>query len=353
MSERSLPRRVARRALRSALSAPPPLLRRLVGPAPTNDRGHALDLQVQALLRAMVDRRKPPDELGVGRMRTDFDREVPLVDFAPAPMHRVEDRFVPGADGAIRVRVYEPAPRRDRLRPMCLFFHGGGWVIGALDAYDGVCRHLAQRADCVLVSVDYRLAPEHRFPAAPRDALAAYRWALERAPDLGADPQRLAVAGDSAGGNLAAVVAQQTRSLATPPIFQLLVYPATDLTRSMPSHRTFARGYLLEEETIRWFLEQYLSDPARDVHDPLGSPLATHDLRGVAPAYVVTAGFDPLRDEGEAYARELESAGVTVTLRCEEDLVHGFFSMGGVVDAARVAIDRAATALAGALTPGR
>ncbi|MDQ3034950.1 MAG: alpha/beta hydrolase [Myxococcota bacterium] len=353
MSERSLALRAARRALRSALSAPPSLLRRIVGPAPTNDRGHALDLQVQALLRAMVDRRKAADEVGVGRMRRDFDLQVPLVDFAPLPMHRVEDRFIPGADGAIRVRVYEPAPRRDRLRPMCLYFHGGGWVIGGLDGYDGLCRHLAKHADCVVVSVDYRLAPEHRFPAAPRDALAAYRWALERASDLGADPRRIAVAGDSAGGNLAAVVAQQTRALATPPIFQLLVYPATDLTRSMPSHRTYSTGYLLDEATILWFLDQYLSDPARDVHDPLGSPIATHDLRGVAPAYVVTAGFDPLRDEGEAYARKLEAAGVPTTLRCEESLVHGFVSMGGVIDEARRAVDRGTDALARALAGDR
>lgn len=353
MSDRSLARRAIRRTLRSALSAPPALLRRMVGPAPLNDRGHELDLQTQALLRAMVERRRPPSDLGVGRMRQDFDLQAPLADFSPLPMHRVEERLVPGEGGAIRVRVYEPAPRHDRLRPMLLYFHGGGFVIGGLDAYDGLCRYLARRADCVVVSVDYRLAPEHRFPAAPRDAVAAYRWALERGPDLGADPRRIAVGGDSAGGNLAAVVAQHARSLETAPIFQLLVYPATDLTRSMASHRTYARGFLLEDETIAWFMDHYLADPARDVHDPLGSPLAMHDLRAVAPAYVLMAGFDPLRDEGEAYARKLEAAGVPTTLRCEEGLVHGFASMGGVVDRARAAIDHAADALARALAVER
>jgi acetyl esterase len=346
MSDRSLATRAIRRALRGALATPPALLRRVLGPPPRNDRGHELDVQVHALLRAMVSRRPPPAELGVGRVRRDFDVQTPLVDLPPCAMHRVEERDVPGADGgAIRVRIYEPAPRHDRLRPMLLWYHGGGFVIGGLDAYDGLCRHLAARADCVVASVDYRLAPEHRFPAAPRDAIAAYRWAAERGPDLGADPRRIAVAGDSAGGNLAAVVAQQTRSLATPPVFQLLVYPATDLTRSMESHRTYARGFLLEDETIRWFLDHYLADPARDVHDPLGSPLAMHDLRGVAPAHVLTAGFDPLRDEGEAYARKLEAAGVPTTLHCEESAVHGFFSMAGAIDASRAAVDRAADAL--------
>lgn len=352
MPER-LPIRALRRAARAALALPPPLFARALGPPPRNDRGHALDLQVHALLRALAASRRPPSELGVGRVRLDFDVQVPLVDFAELPMHRVEDRFVPGHEGALRVRVYEPAPRTHRLRPMCLYFHGGGFVIGSLDSHDGVCRFLAREADCVVVSVDYRLAPEHRFPAAPLDAIATYRWAAERARELGADPERIAVAGDSAGGNLAAVVAQAARELPSAPVFQLLVYPATDLTRSMPSHRTYARGYFLEADTIDWFLDHYLADPARDVRDPLGSPIAREDLRGCAPAYVVTAGFDPLRDEGEAYARRLREAGVPVELSCEESLVHGFVSMGGVIEAARGAVGRVATALARGLGPER
>lgn len=345
MSERNLPRRIARRALRTALSTPAPALRRLVGPAPVNDRGSPLDLQTQALLRLMAERRRSPFELGVHLMRRDMDLQAPIADLKPAPMHRVEDRWIHGADDTIRVRVYEPAARSSRARPLLLYFHGGGWVIGSLDSHDSVCRHLASRAGCVVASVDYRLAPEHRFPAAPRDAIAAFRWAASHAGELGVDPGRIAVGGDSAGGNLAAVVARDARAHAVAPAFQLLIYPATDLSRSFASHRTFARGFLLEQDTMDWFLEAYLADPARDVHDPLGSPLAADDLRGAAPAYVVTAGFDPLRDEGEAYAKKLGEHGVPVELRCEEGLVHGFFSMGGVVDAARAAVDRAADAL--------
>ena len=346
MSERNLSRRVLRRALRAALSVPEPALRRLVGPAPINDRGAPLDLQTQALLRLLVQGRRPPHELGVHRMRRDIELHAPIADVKPVRMHRVEDRWIHGADDTLRVRVYEPEPRSSRARPLLLYFHGGGFVIGALDSHDAVCRHVAARARCVVASVDYRLAPEHRFPAAPRDAIAAFRWAASHAEELGVDPRRIAVGGDSAGANLAAVVAREAREQAIAPAFQLLVYPATDLTRALPSHRLFAHGYLLDAATMDWFLENYLADPARDARDPLASPLFADDVRGVAPAYVVTAGFDPLRDEGEAYAKKLGDAGVRVELRCEEGLVHGFFSMGGVIEAARASVDRAADALA-------
>ncbi|UJR79061.1 alpha/beta hydrolase [Sandaracinus amylolyticus] len=342
MSERNLPRRVARRVLRAALSTPAPVLRRMLGPAPRNDRGSPLDLQTQVILRLLAERRDSPYQLGAPRMRRDFDVQAPIVDVAPTPMHRVEDRFVRGADGAIRVRIYEPEARTSRARPACVYFHGGGWVIGSLEAYDAVCRSIATRARCVVISVDYRLAPEHVFPAAALDAIAAYRWVIDHAGELGIDPRRIAVGGDSAGGNLSAIVAREARALHAAPAFQMLVYPATDLTRSAESHRLFARGFLLETETMDWFLDQY---SVEDKLHPLGSPLHADDVRGVAPAYVVTAGFDPLRDEGEAYAKKLGAAGVRVEVRCEESLVHGFFSMGGVIDAARTAVDRAIDAL--------
>lgn len=322
------------------------MLRRLAGPPPRNDRGVELDLQTHALLRLMADRRRRPSEVGVGILRRDFDVQVPIVDVAPLPMHRVEERFVPGAEGPVRVRIYQPGPPGRAPRPIVVYFHGGGFVVGSLASHDGLCRYLAAWTDCVVVSVDYRLAPEYRFPCAVLDAIAAFRWTGERALDLGGDRNRVAVAGDSAGGNLAAVVAIHERDRPVRPIFQLLVYPATDLTRSHASHRTCARGGLLEEDTIDFFSHHYLSDPPRQIRDPMVSPLYTHDLRGVAPACVVVAGFDPLRDEGEAYAHRLADLGIPVELRREETLTHGFFSMGGVIDAARVAIEAAAESLA-------
>jgi acetyl esterase len=324
----------------------PGILRRLVGPAPRNDRGVALDLQTQVLLRLAAFDRPLRRQVGVGLLRQDFERQVPLVDVPPLPLHHIEERFVAGPGGPVRVRIYHPGPRARAPRPICVYFHGGGFVLGSLASHDAICRYLAAWTDAIVVSVDYRLAPEHRFPAATHDAIAAFRWVAAHAADFGGDPARIAVAGDSAGGNLAAVVACHERDAAARPIFQLLVYPATDLTRSHPSHRTFARGFLLESESIDFFLEQYLDDPPRQVRDPMGSPLFWPDLRGVAPACVVVAGFDPLRDEGEAFARRLADAGVPVELRKEESLVHGFFCMGGVIDAARRAVQAAAESLA-------
>jgi acetyl esterase len=343
--------RAARAALRTLLASPPSLLRRLAGAPRHNDRGHELDLQTQVILRGMA-RRPAPAEMGVARLRQDFDLQAPIVDFAPIAMQRVENRSIPQPYGRIPVRVYEPGPRTGPPRPICLYFHGGGFMLGSLGSHDGICRYLASWADCVVVSVDYRLSPEHRFPAAVHDAIAAFRWVAARASELGGDPTRLAVAGDSAGGNLAAVVAAQLRGEAAKPVFQLLVYPATDLTRSHASHGTYSRGFLLEEPSIDYFLDNYLTDAAREMHDPLGSPLWAPDVRGACAAHVVVAGFDPLRDEGESYARKLAAAGVPVELRCEESLVHGFFSMGAVVDRARAAIEIAAESLAKGLRAG-
>jgi acetyl esterase len=338
--------RALRRALQTALSVPAPLLRTVLGPRPKNDRGHELDPQAHAVVR--VSRRlAAPWTVGVSRARLDFERHAPLADLPPRPLHRVEDRFVPGPTAPIRVRVYEAGPRGRRPRPIGLFFHGGGFVFGSLDSHDGVCRYLAQHADCIVVSVDYRRAPEHRSPAAVDDALAIFRWLVEHAGEIGGDARRIAVAGDSAGGNLAAVVAREER---TRVCFQLLVYPSTDMTLAHGSHRTYATGYFLEGQLIDWFIGQYLEDRARQCRDPVCSPLHADDLGGLPPACVITAGFDPLRDEGEAYARRLREAGVAVEAWCEESLIHGFFSMGGVVDAARRAIERAAETLAVALS---
>ena len=345
-------RRLARRALRTALAAPETVLRRLVGPAPRSDRGHALDLEVQVLLRLMVESRLPAEVLGVGRMRHDYAVQGPIVDFPPDLRVRVEERRAEGPGGPIPLRVYRPTGV-DAGAAACVYFHGGGFVLGGLESHDGLCQALAARAGCVLVSVDYRLAPEHRFPAAPHDALAAFAWVAAHADALGIDARRIAVAGDSAGGNLAAVVSQQTRGAAHRPCLQVLIYPATDLTRSEASHRRFSQGFLLDEALLDWFVKAYLRTPERELRDPLASPLFATDLTGLPPAHVVTAGFDPLRDEGEAYADALAEAGAVVTRRCEESLIHGFFSMGGVLRTPRAAFERVAVALGEGLAAAR
>ncbi|MCZ7566826.1 MAG: alpha/beta hydrolase [Burkholderiales bacterium] len=265
---------------------------------------------------------------------------------APPEVERVEDLQTDGAAGAIPVRHYRAlgAAPEERL-PALVYFHGGGWTIGDLDTHDVVCRELANLARCAVVSVDYRLAPEHRFPAAVEDALAATRWVARMAGPLAIDATRLAVGGDSAGGNLAAVVAIALRDAGDPPLAaQVLIYPATDLAADAPSHFEFAEGYLLTREAVMWFTGNYLRDPA-DAADWRASPLRARDLSRLPPAYVVTAGFDPLRDEGRAYADRLSAAGVPATYECFEGMIHGFVTMGGVIAAAHHALYRVATGL--------
>ena len=259
----------------------------------------------------------------------------------------IEDRTIAGPGADIPIRVYRPRPGGSS--PLLVYFHGGGWVIGSLASHDGLCRALANAAGCVVVAVDYRLAPEHRFPCAPEDAYAATRWAVEHATELGADPARVAVGGDSAGGNLTAVVTHLARDRGGPALrFQLLIYPATDATLSMPSMRENADGYLLTADDMRWFYGHYLRTPA-DAADPLVSPLRAARCAGLPPALVVTAGFDPLRDEGEAYAAKLREAGIPVTLRRYDGMIHGFLPMVGVLDQAKQCLAEATRVLRTAL----
>jgi acetyl esterase len=259
----------------------------------------------------------------------------------------VEDRRVPVDGAEIPVRIYRPDGPMPL--PVLIYFHGGGWVIGNIGTHDVLCRELANAAGCVVVSVDYRLAPEHRFPTAAEDCFAATRWVAAHAAGFGGDPGRVAVGGDSAGGNLSAVVAQLARDRGGPALaFQLLIYPATDAGCDTPSHRENAHGYLLDAEGLRWFYGHYLAGPA-DRDDPRCSPLRARDFRGLPPALVVTAEYDPLRDEGEAYADRLRAAGVPVTLTRYPGMIHGFFAMGSVLAAGKQAVDEAARALRAAL----
>ncbi len=324
--------------VRHTLALPKPALRLLAGPPRRNDRGEPLDLQTQTLLRLADTARIPKmHELEPAEGREAQRRNAEMVDPWPTPMAQVEDRSVDGSSARVPVRIYRPR-RTTAPLPALVYFHGGGFVIGGFDTHDGTCRALAAGADCVVVSVDYRLAPEHPFPAAVEDSRAAFRWVRENAETLGVDRERIAVGGDSAGGNLAAVVCLAEREEGAPlPSFQLLIYPATDMTRSLASHRTLGEGFFLETPTIDWFLDQYLP-PGTDLRDWRASPLFAETLEGLPPAFVVTAGFDPLRDEGEAYAARLRDAGVQVTELRERGLVHGFVNMG-VLD--RAASNRA------------
>lgn len=277
---------------------------------------------------------------------TDVVATRALMEAAIAPssieLARIEDRTIPGPLGAIPIRIYAPAGTA--TKPVIVFFHGGGWVIGSLATHDDLCRRLAAEVDAVVVAVDYRLAPEHRFPAAVGDSYAAFSWVQAHASELGGDAARLAVAGDSAGGNLAAVVARRARDDGHALRFQLLVYPITDHEFSSASMDDNAEDYYLTRDAMRWFYDRYLTDPTEG-DDPDVSPIRAEDLTGLAPALVITAGYDPLRDQGLAYADALRAAGNEVESKRYDGMFHGFFSMSAMIDTARVANRDAARAL--------
>lgn len=276
-------------------------------------------------------------ELSPAAARTAYVRMNATLVGPPAPVAQVEDRTIAGPGGPLALRIYTPAGEAAAARPGIVFFHGGGWVVGNLDTHDTGCRALAAGTGAVVVSVDYRLAPEHRFPAAVEDAHAATRAVASEAGAYGIDPARLAVAGDSAGANLAAVVAQLARDEGLALVHQLLIYPVTSGRADTPSHRENARGYMLEQETMDWFFAQYARAP-EDRDNKLLAPLQAPTLEGLPPATIATAGFDPLRDDGRLYAAALERSGVPTRLLEFPTLVHGFFLMGGVSAGARAAV---------------
>jgi acetyl esterase len=263
-------------------------------------------------------------------------------------VHRVEDRRVPGPDAPIPVRVYAPA---DGRRPGLVYFHGGGFVIGNLDMSDRTCRALANASGCVVVSVDYRLAPEHRFPAAVADALAVTSYVASHGEEFGIDARMLAVGGESAGGNLAAVTALRGREAGAPRLsFQLLVCPLVDFDDDSPSMQEFGDAHFLTREALEYFAGHYLASTADRGH-PHASPLRA-DVAGLPPAFVITAECDPLRDQGEAYVERLQAAGVRVSHKRYEGMIHPFLSLAGIVDGGRAAINDAAAALRAELNAG-
>jgi acetyl esterase len=265
---------------------------------------------------------------------------------AVEPVDQIRDLKIPGPAGEIPIRVY--TPKVESPAPALIYFHGGGWVLGDLESHDHVCRALANRASCVVLSVDYRLAPEHKFPAAVHDSYAATQWIADHAGELGVDRSRIAVGGDSAGGNLAAVVSQIARDRGGPSLaYQLLIYPGTDMRMNMPSIDENADGPLLTKASMHWFVNHYLNSEG-DRTDPLASPMLASNLGGLPPAFILTAECDPLRDEGEAYGRRLQEAGVSVEVQRYKGMPHGFFSFAAALDGGRRALADATSRLTSA-----
>ena len=288
------------------------------------------------LIEAMGE--TPREQLTPAELRQGY-ASLSMVE-SKAEMASVTDRVVPGPAGDIPVRVYVPTDQPGP-RPVLVYFHGGGWVIGDIDTHDGTARAVAEGSGATVVSVGYRLAPEDPFPAAIDDCIAAVRWVVDQAADLDVDPRRLAVGGDSAGGNLAAITAVELRDTPVDVAFQLLIYPVADGTMSHPSIDDNAEGYFLTKATMDWFWEQYVGTGDRT--GPRVSPMhvPAEALAGLPPALVITAEFDPLRDEGEAYGARLADAGVEVTTTRYDGVIHGFFSMRDLVPEGKAAVDQA------------
>jgi acetyl esterase len=299
-----------------------------------------LDPDAAAVFKAFQEAGRPPYESGTPvQARELYLKARLLTNPEPPDMKSVQPLSIPSPTGSIPARLYTPLKLRQTngLAPCLVFFHGGGWVIGNLDSHDVVCHKLADEGQLIVIAVDYRLAPEHKFPAAVNDAIAATKWIAANAKQLGIDAARLTVGGDSAGGNLAAVVAISARDDNGPAIAgQVLIYPATDFTMTHPSHREPETSVLLTHSVIRWFRDHYLNG-ASDIDDWRASPARIRTMAGLPPAYVLTAGADPLRDEGEEYATRLKEAGVPVTYRTFPGQFHGFFTMGKLLQQANLA----------------
>ena len=299
-----------------------------------------LDPDAAAVFKAFQEAGRPPYEtVTPAEARQLYLAGRVVSNPEPPELESAEPLSIPAPHGAIPARVYTPKNPRttNGLAPVLVFFHGGGWVIGDLDSHDVVCRKLADEGRLIVISVDYRLAPENKFPTAVDDSIAATKWIAENARQLGIDAARLVVGGDSAGGNLAAVVAIAARDGNGPAIAgQVLIYPATDFAMTHPSHSEPETSILLTHSVIKWFRDHYLTGAA-DVHDWRASPARAKTLIGLPPAYVLTAGADPLRDEGDEYARSLKEAGVPVTFRHFPGQFHGFFTMGKLLQQANVA----------------
>lgn len=331
---------VMRLAARAACRLPIPLIRLLGGPPKVVD-GQRMDPLVQFMVRYFAD---PPGTLdSVARTREGFDIQGTWLTHRPQPGVSVTPWAAEGPIGPIPCEIHRPKGLPARDAPVLVFYHGGGHAAGSLVSHRGVCRQLAHDAQCAVVAVDYRLAPEHRFPVGIGDCLAAFDAVVAHAWELGFDPARVGVGGDSAGANAAAVVAQQRKAAPQPPRFQILWVPWVDMSRQTRSYELFDLGYFLEKPKMEWYTAHYLARP-EDALDPMASPLLG-DVSGVCPAALLIAGFDPLRDEGVAYGRKLRAAGVETHATVYEGLVHPFINVAGCVPAAARAFEDATALL--------
>jgi acetyl esterase len=339
-----------RLAVRTVLSLPSAALRLLAGGGAVYRGGRTLDPRFQ-LLAAFARRQPAVAERTPEEVRRANAQALAVVSGAPAQGVSREPLEVPGAAGPLRARLYRPAGQ-DPAAPVMVYAHFGGGVIGDLEAAEAFCSLLAAQVRCPVVSVEYRLAPEHRFPAGLEDMLAAYRWCREQAARFGAPPGEAMIGGDSMGGNFAAVIPQLLKAAGEPqPRLQLLIYPAVDMSSETPSMATYGEAFPLTRSYIDWFLAHYLG-PDADPADPRASPLRAASLEGLAPAVMASAGFDPLLDQGEAYAKALKAAGVPTAYRCYDSLAHGFTAFTGAVPAAEAAC-REIAALVRASVEGR
>jgi acetyl esterase/lipase len=340
-------------ALRRLLQAPRAFTRGLGSGPPSVVDGQTLDPQLELLVRlARLAKAPPIESMTPDEARARAEVEYPMLAGKPRAVEQVLDLEATHGTRSIPLRLYRPKDVEKPV-PAVLWLHGGGWVVGSIRTHEAPSRLFAALAGCAVVSVDYGRAPEHRFPSAVEDAVAAYCHVVENAERLGLHPRAIGVGGDSAGGNLAAVLCHEARERRLPkPALQILIYPVTDLSRASASYRTFADGYILTANAMAWFIEHYLGD-TRLASDPRASPLASQNFTELPPALIHTAGFDPLRDEGRAYADRLEAAGIPVKYTCHADLTHGYWAVAGSVRAARRAIGEIALAAGQALRESR
>ncbi|GAK45578.1 alpha/beta hydrolase domain-containing protein [Tepidicaulis marinus] len=320
--------------VRALMKLPEGVILKMAGGEPVEIDGNIMDPRVQ-LLAAQGAKQPSMAAMSPAEARETSSAGLAMLDDAPRRGVSILNRTIPGPAGEIPVRIYRPSDKQNEALPGIVYYHMGGWVIGDLETCNHFCSVLADECGAAVMSVDYRLAPEHVFPASIEDALAAYEWAVANGAEIGMDTSKIAVGGDSAGGNMAAVVCQEVkRKGGQQPAAQLLIYPATDPTDKGGSMQSCAECYPLTKEIMDYFLDHALPDKSKE-SDPRVAPALSDDLSGLAPAIVATAGFDPLRDQGEAYANKLKAAGVDTLYRCYTSLAHAFTAMSGTVPEAR------------------